>query len=108
MNPDIALAERIATLLDNQFRIGKWGFGIDAIIDLLPVGGDTIVLLLSLSLVLIGVKMRIPGSAIATMLANIAFAFVIGLIPLLGDAAYFLYRPNVRNLAILRRHSTVA
>jgi len=101
---EFLFAERLATLLDNQFRFGRWGFGLDAIIDLLPVGGDVIVLGLSLVLVVIGLRMGLPRSSIVRMLVNISAAFVIGLVPIVGDLAYLLVRPNMRNLEILRAH----
>lgn len=100
----LAIAEQIANILENQFRFGKWGFGLDSIIDLLPVGGDIIVLLLSLSLLVLGARMKLPKSELLKMVINIAIAFAVGLIPVLGDAAYLAFRPNMRNLEILRRH----
>ena len=103
--PGMALAEQIAALLENQFRFGAWGFGLDAILDLLPFGGDVIVLLLSCSLVLIGLQMGLSRSELGRMLANISIAFFIGLIPVIGDVAYLAFRPNMRNLEILRRNA---
>ena len=100
----LAIAEQIANILENQFRFGKWGFGLDSIIDLLPVGGDIIVLLLSLSLLVLGARMKLPKSELLKMVINIAIAFAVGLIPVLVDAAYLAFRLNMRNLEILRRH----
>jgi len=102
---ELLLAERIATLLDNQFRFGRWGFGLDAILDLLPVGGDVIVLVLSLSLVAIGWRIGLSRAALARMLANIGLAFVIGLVPVIGEFSYIVLRPNMRNLGILKAYT---
>jgi len=102
-DPELAFAERLANLLDNQFKIGVWGFGLDAIIDLLPIGGDTIILLLSLILVFIAWRRNLPQKDISRMLTNISLAFLIGLIPIIGDIAYLAFKPNIRNLEILQR-----
>jgi hypothetical protein len=104
-NPEFRLAERLATLLDNQFKVGKWSFGLDAIIDLLPIGGDTIVLLLSFYLIYVAFRMKVPTGAIIRMLLNIGFAFIVGLVPVRGDVAYLAFKPNMRNLEILRTYA---
>jgi hypothetical protein len=101
---EFRLAERLAILLDDQFRIGNWGFGLDAIVDLLPVGGDVVVLALSLYLVFVAFRMELPREEIARMLFNIVLAFLVGLIPVIGDVAYLAFKPNMRNLEILRKH----
>ena len=101
----LAIAEQIANLLENQFRFGKWGFGLDSILDLLPIGGDVIVMLLSLSLLAIGLQMGVSRTDLLRMAGNILLAFLIGLVPVIGDVAYLAFRPNMRNLEILRKSS---
>ena len=101
---EFRLSERLATLLDDQFRIGNWGFVLDAIVDLLPVGGDVVILILSLYLVFVAILMDLSREEIARMLFNIILAFVVGLIPFIGDVAYLAFKPNMRNLEILRKH----
>ena len=100
----LVLAEQIANLLENQFRFGKWGFGLGAILDLVPIGGDVLVLILSLSLLVIGMRMGLKRVELKRMLFNTTFAFLLGLVPVFGDAVYLLFRPNMRNVQILREH----
>jgi hypothetical protein len=38
------------------------------------------------------------------MMGNVGFDALIGLVPLVGDAADFFFRSNTRNLRIIRRH----
>lgn len=101
-DPELLFAERLAKLLDDQFRFGTWGFGLDAIIGLLPVGGDVIAMALSFVLVGIGIRKGLSRFYIMRMLFNIVLAFVVGLIPVIGDIAYIKVRPNLRNVELLR------
>ena len=48
--------------------------------------------------------MHIPKTKIVQIVWNILFSFLIGLIPLLGDVAYIFYKPNLRNITILKRY----
>jgi hypothetical protein len=105
VNPVFTSAERLANLLDNQVRFGAWGFGLDAFLDLLPISGDLIVLALSLYLVWLGFRLGASREDITRMLVNVGVAFAVGLIPVIGDVAYLLLRPNLRNLEILRRYA---
>jgi hypothetical protein len=81
-------------------------FGVDAFLELIPGVGDMIVLMLSLYIVSVGLKMKIPTSAVAEMIVNIGIAVGMGFVPLIGDAAYIFYRPNVRNLKILEKYTS--
>jgi hypothetical protein len=105
MERDLKLATVIANLLDNSFGIGKFRFGIDVIIDLLPFTGDTIILVLSLSLVYFGYRMKLPTPKLMQMLFNIILAYVVGLVPWLGEISYLAFKPNMRNLEILQEHA---
>jgi hypothetical protein len=105
MNKDLLGATILANILDNQFGVGKFRFGIDAILDLLPVGGDIIIFALSLYLVWVAYKLRLPQNKILEMFGNIFLSFIIGLIPVLGDFSYLAIRPNMKNLAILKQYA---
>ena len=71
---------------------------------MIPGLGDILDALLSCYIVWIAIQIHIPKTKIAEMIWNIFFSFLIGLIPVLGDAAYIFYKPNARNLAILKRY----
>jgi hypothetical protein len=49
-------------------------------------------------------QLHIPKIKITKMIWNILLSFIIGLIPLFGDAVYIFYKPNIRNLTILNRY----
>jgi hypothetical protein len=104
MNNNIYLASLLANILDNKFSLFGFRFGVSAVIDLIPGLGDILDALLSCFIVWIAIQMDIPKPEIAQMIWNILFSFLIGLIPLLGDAAYIFYKPNLRNITILKRY----
>lgn len=105
MRTHLRAASVLAHLLDNRFQIGKVRFGAGVMIGLIPVVGDIIDAILALYLVWIAVRIRIPSTKIAQMLGNILINFVIGQIPVIGDATYVLRKANIKNLKILQRYN---
>lgn len=100
----LKIAEYLAHLLDHQFKIGKFRFGLDPIIGFVPGFGDAISFLLSWYFVWIAIHMKLPIHKISHMIGNIVFDFLFGIIPVLGDIADFTYKANSRNLKILKSH----
>ena len=99
----IALIERV---MERGFRIPglNRGFGLDAVVGLIPVAGDVITGLVGLWLV---VEARNVGASRwlqARMLANVGIDTAIGAIPFAGDVFDLLFRSNSKNLKLLRRH----
>jgi hypothetical protein len=105
MENQLYIASLLANILDNQFNVFGFKFGVSAIIDLIPGLGDIFDLLLSCYIVWLAVQMHIPKVKIINMLWNVLFSFLVGLVPLLGDAAYIFYKPNIRNLTILKKYA---
>ena len=107
MKNKIYLASLLANILDNKFNLFGFRFGVSAVIDLIPGLGDILDALLSFYIVWIAIQIHVPKTKIAQMIWNILFSFLIGLIPLLGDAAYIFYKPNLRNITILKRYENI-
>jgi hypothetical protein len=79
--------------------------GLDPILGLLlPELGDALTGTLSLTLLVVAVRERVPKLVLARMLLNIAIDAIFGAIPLLGDVFDFVFRANEKNLALLERH----
>lgn len=95
----------MADLLDNKFKILGMKFGIDPILGLIPVGGDLVSLIFAMYIVWVGIKMKLPQDKIAKMIGNVLMDFGAGLIPILGDIADIAFKPNLKNLKILKQHS---
>ena len=105
MENHLKVASVVANLLDNRFNFFGVRFGIDGIIGLIPGAGDILVTALSLYLVWIGLKMKLPTLKIIAMIGNVVVNFLIGLVPVFGDATNFFYRANMRNLKILKDYA---
>ena len=99
--------ETLAWLLDNSIPIPGTGrrIGLDAVVGLVPGLGDVLSGGIGLFVVLRGAQLGVPGVVLARMLANVAVDFVIGAIPLLGDAFDLWFKANARNVALIRRYT---
>jgi hypothetical protein len=102
--------EVFSQLMDNQFRIPVlgWRFGVNAIIDLIPEFGDIVTTIIALYLLVSAVRYRVPKITLLRMGLNIAIYFIGGLVPLVGDVFAIWWKPNIRNLNLLRTRATVS
>ncbi|HEV8605003.1 MAG TPA: DUF4112 domain-containing protein [Tepidisphaeraceae bacterium] len=100
---DMENVQRLAELLDTEFSIGGIRFGLDAIIGLLPVVGDSISLLIGLYPLYVAQQHKLGFFVRGRMLLNLVFDWLIGLIPFLGDLFDVGFKANIRNADILRR-----
>ena len=102
--------EVLSQLMDNQFRLPilGWRFGLNAIIDLIPEFGDITTTIIALYVLVSAVQYRVPKITLLRMGLNIAIYFVVGLVPLVGDLFAVWWKPNIRNLNLLRRRATVS
>ena len=102
----LARIERLARLLDTAYRIPgtRIRFGLDPLLGLLPVVGDIGGAALSAYLIYEARRLKLPKSAIARMIGNVAVEAALGAIPLAGDMFDLFWRANMRNLRILHRH----
>ena len=98
-------AQRLAQRLDNQWRIPVVNIrvGWDALLGLLPVGGDVLSLLLSLSMLRHARRLGAPKALQAQLVKNVLLDFVVGLLPVVGDVADVFLRANQRNVRLLER-----
>ncbi len=100
------LLEQLAWLMDRVIPIPgtKFRVGLDAIIGLLPGGGDFLAGLVQTGLVLTAVKhYHVPKVVAARMAANVLLDVVGGSIPFLGDIWDAHFKANTRNIALLHQ-----
>ena len=71
---------RLARLLDAKFRIPLTPvrFGLDAIVGLLPVAGDTVMAVVSLLIVAEAARCGVGREVVLRMLANVASVIPVG------------------------------
>ncbi|MEQ8912024.1 MAG: DUF4112 domain-containing protein [Pseudomonadales bacterium] len=100
--------ERVRTVsswMDTRYRVPgtSYRFGLDPIISLLPVVGDTASLLISVYPILEAKRAGVRRRTLAKMLANLGLDWLVGLIPLIGVIPDAWYKANTRNLKLLEK-----
>jgi Domain of unknown function (DUF4112) len=98
-----ARLNRLAWLLDSSIRVPGTDFrvGLDALLGLLPGGGDVAGVLLSSYIVLEAARMGAPGRTLFLMVLNVAVEALVGAIPLVGDLFDAAWKANQRNVSLL-------
>ena len=98
--------ERIARLMDSQFRLPgtRFRFGLDPLLGLVPIVGDLSSTAVSFALLLTMMRHGASGAVVVRMALNILLDTVVGAVPVLGNVFDFAYKSNERNVALLRRH----
>jgi hypothetical protein len=98
--------EALEKVLDRAFVIPGLNrpVGLDAVIGLVPVAGDTIVALMGLYLVWEGRNIGMSKWQLAKMTGTVGLDWMIGSVPVAGDIVDLFYRSNSRNLKRIRRH----
>ena len=101
-----ARVEAVEMLLERSLRIPgvNLAIGLDAVLGLVPILGDIITTALGAYIVWEARNLGMSKWHLTRMGANVAFDGAIGLIPLVGDAADFLFRSNTRNLRIIKKY----
>src|SRR5204863_7397707 len=102
--------EVLSQIMDDQFRIPVlgWRFGLNAIIDLIPEFGDIATTIVALYILVAAVRYRVPKITLLRMGLTIAIYFIVGMVPFFGYMFDVWWKPNVRNLKLLRERATVS
>src|SRR5436190_23124677 len=101
LEADLQTARFVAMLLDAQYSIFGFKFVLDPLVGLIPVVGDTIMLVASLYPIHIAQKHGLAKSVIRRMKLNIAIDYLIGLTPIVGDFFDATFKANLKNVALL-------
>ncbi|WP_286830818.1 MULTISPECIES: DUF4112 domain-containing protein [Kordiimonas] len=101
---------RLARLLDSQFRIPGTNirFGLDSIVGLLPVAGDTVTATLAAYIIFEAFRIGVRRTIIVRMLGNLVIDWVVGSIPVIGDLFDVGFKANQRNIRLIERDLGVA
>ncbi|MEQ8316038.1 MAG: DUF4112 domain-containing protein [Phycisphaerales bacterium] len=100
--------ERVRTVsrwMDTRYRVPgtEYRFGLDPIISLLPVVGDTASLVISLYPILEASRAGVRRRVLVKMLANLGLDWLVGLVPVVGVIPDAWYKANTRNLRLLEK-----
>jgi hypothetical protein len=98
--------EAMEKLLERSFTIPgtRQQFGLDVVLDLLPVAGDLIGTILGAWIVWEARNLGMSKWQIARMAGNVGIDTLLGAIPWVGAIPDFFFRSNSRNLKIIKRH----
>ena len=99
---DDPLAEQLAWLMDSSIGVGRFSFGLDALVGLIPGLGDVLSATVSVWLVGRAMQNGVHRAAILRMLLNLGIDSTVGSIPILGDFFDFAYKANAKNMLIYR------
>ncbi len=99
----IARLERLADKLDSRFSLFGLRFGWDSILGLVPGLGDAVTAIPGAIMIYEGHRLGASMPTLVRMAANTGIDFVIGGIPVLGDAFDVAFKSHRRNIALLRR-----
>lgn len=105
-NKAIKNLDRLARFMDSQFRIPGTGirFGADAIVGLLPGGGDLAGFMVSGYMIAVLAKNGASGFVLARMALNVLVDTLVGSIPILGDIFDLAFQANRRNMKLMHEH----
>jgi hypothetical protein len=76
--------------------------GLDAVLGLVPLGGDALCAWLGLRLVARSLRYGLPPDVVSKLLTNVLIDALIGAVPIAGDLADIWFRSNTRNARIVR------
>jgi hypothetical protein len=96
--------ERVAWLMDRVVTIPgtKISVGLDAVLGLLPIGGDVLTGLVQAGLVLVALRhYKVPRTIAARMMTNVLLDVAVGSIPIVGDLFDVAFKANSRNIKLL-------
>ena len=97
--------ESMEAVLERGFTIPgtQRKFGLDVLLDLIPVVGDTIAAAMGGWLIWEARNLGMSKWHLARMAGNVGFDWLLGLIPFIGAIPDFFFRSNTRNLRIVKR-----
>lgn len=98
--------EKLARLMDSRFALPGMPvkLGLDTIIGLIPVLGDTIGLGISGYIIAQAKRLGVSDATLFKMSTNVFLDWLIGLVPILGDLFDWGWQANNRNARLLRKH----
>jgi hypothetical protein len=103
LQTDLARARWLADLLDTRFSIAGFRFGIDPLVDLIPVLGDTIMFVAGLYPLHVARKHKLGWLVQWRMFGNLVLDYLVGIIPFIGAFFDAAFKANVKNYQLLER-----
>lgn len=103
LQKDLARARWLADLLDTKFKVGGVRFGLEGLLGLVPVVGDTLGTIAGLYPLWVANRHKLGKRVQARMAANLLVEWGVGMVPWVGDAFDVAFKANVRNVKLLEK-----
>lgn len=99
--------DSLASLFDTRFTIPgtSINFGLDPIIGLLPVAGDTVTLIIGSAMLVESHRLRLGWGTHARIVANLVVDWLLGLIPGVDIVADTMFKAHKRNASLLHERA---
>src|SRR2546430_9745944 len=96
----------VALIMDRLIPIPgvKRRLGLNPLLDLVPGFGDIAAALVSVSVLVYGIRRGIPKVLLGRMALNVLINEVVGIVPIVGSIFAFWFTANTRNYDLLREH----
>ena len=101
LETDLARARTLAHWLDSKFDVGGFKFGLQGVVGLLPIAGDTLTTAAGFYPLLVAYRHKLGKGVMGHLVANLGAQYMMGLVPWVGDYADVWFKANLRNLAVL-------
>jgi len=102
-NADLQRAKILARLLDSEFSLAGVRFGLDAIVGLVPVVGDTVSFIAGIYPIHLARKHKLGRAVELRMWGNLIIDYFGGLVPIAGDAFDVAFKANLKNVELLEK-----
>ena len=105
---DLARARFVADLLDTKFSVGGIRFGLEGLLGLVPVVGDTIGAVAGMYPLWVANRHKLGKGVQARIAANLLVEWGAGMVPWVGDLFDVAFKANVRNVKLLEKAARAA
>lgn len=101
---DIQHVRHLSKLMDSQFRLGGFRFGLDGLLGLIPGIGDIVTTGISIFIIADAARLGCSPTTLIRMALNLAVENLVDMVPVLGNVFDFLWKANTRNIVLLEKH----
>jgi hypothetical protein len=102
----LLLSRRLARMLDTRWQVGGLRFGLDVMLEVIPVVGALVSAAMAVFQFRVAVSLRASMFRLTRMLTITLISTLIGLIPIVGLLFNLWYKPHARNQRIIEGHVT--
>jgi hypothetical protein len=98
---DLERARLLANWLDAKFSFMGIRFGLDSLVGLIPVVGDSLTAIASLYPIWVAERHGLGKAIQARMAFNVLVDWLPGMLPIVGDVIDVAYKANLKNVKLL-------